>query len=603
MLSKSLFFNIIIFTITFSSIYICVNGVDAPLVHIPGSGILTGTYLKMYRTQIIKAYLGIRYAHASRFSPPDIELPPWKGIFNATAFAPNCWQQTRTSTGILEKVIDIISGDIPNRETIRIFDENCLHLNIFVPDGAPEVDGYAVVVWIHSGNFSVGSPRDIVPFQLVFKQKVIVVTFSYRLNIFGFLATEDGEAQGNYGLMDQSAALYWVKKNINYFGGDENRITLMGHNSGAISTGLHMTSGEWSKGVFHRAIIMSGNPLTPIRLPNEYNTDLDKISNLFGCARRPTSLLIQCLKRVDAKVINENLPLVHWGPIVDLGLSNTSYPFIENQPEILFKAGNYYKVPVIAGITDMEDIFTLYNDFISVEFTSEDQKQFFDELAVHDIYKITGNTEWCINYPLISDAIEFMYSDRSNEEKDSISHNLIRAHTEKFYLTPLHIFLEILSVHKDTYSYIFKYRSESLSNNLPAWVGVPKYFDQIFVWGASFMRSNIEWKTTDKKIADITMTLWANFAKSSNPTKSNVYVKWSKISGPKFPILLIDEHFNTDYLESNHKIKFWKNMYPKILHYGTECCNSTNGATSNNLLISIVVVIILIHISILYKMM
>lgn len=114
-----------------------------------------------------------------------------------------------------------------------------LYFYIIFMIGLPEINGYAVVVWIHSGDFSTGSPADVEPFQLVFKQKVIVVTFSYRLNIFGFFTTDDGEAQGNYGLMDQSAALYWVKKNINFFGGDSNRITLMGHDAGAVSGAAH----------------------------------------------------------------------------------------------------------------------------------------------------------------------------------------------------------------------------------------------------------------------------------------------------------------------------------------------------------------------------
>ncbi|EDW09768.2 uncharacterized protein Dmoj_GI20686 [Drosophila mojavensis] len=570
------------FYVTYNLFYTCVNSIDAPYIHIPGNGIISGTYLKMYRTQNIKAYLGIRYAHAARFSPPDIELPPWKGVFNATSFAPSCWQKARVPTNAqLDKVLDVLSGDMPNENGAKKYDENCLHLNVYVPDGLPEVDGYAVIVWIHSGNFTTGSPIDIEPFQLVFKQKVIVVTFSYRLNIFGFFSTDDGEAQGNFGLMDQSAALYWVKKNINYFGGDENRITLMGHDAGAISAALHMTSGEWSKGAFHKAIIMSGNPLVPVRFPHEFNNDLDRISNIFGCARRPTSLLIQCLKRIDAKIITENLPSIQWGPIVDYGLSNTSYPFIENQPENLFKSGTYHKVPLIVGITDMEEVLTLLDEYISTELTTEDIKSFFSDIAVNDIYKVTGNNEWCTNFPIVSDAINFMYSDENSEEEMKINTNIINSHTEKAYLTPLETFIDIVSKHQTVYSYIFKFRSKTLSSDLPNWIGVPKYFDQIFVWGIPYVGNVVEWKPTDKKMADIVMTLWANFAKASNPTKANVYVKWSAMEPPRYSYLIVDESFNTGYLSDNRRVQFWKNLYPKIVNFATECCNSTNGGTTN----------------------
>lgn len=116
--------------------YIDVNCVDAPFIHIPGNGIISGTYLKMYRTQNIKAYLGIRYAHATRFSPPDVELPPWKGIYNATSFASNCWQQERSSSDMqLQRVLEIISGKTFSAVEENKYDEDCLYLNIFVPDG------------------------------------------------------------------------------------------------------------------------------------------------------------------------------------------------------------------------------------------------------------------------------------------------------------------------------------------------------------------------------------------------------------------------------------------------------------------------------------
>lgn len=124
------------FYVTYNLFYTCVNSIDAPYIHIPGNGIISGTYLKMYRTQNIKAYLGIRYAHAARFSPPDIELPPWKGVFNATSFAPSCWQKARVPTNAqLDKVLDVLSGDMPNENGAKKYDENCLHLNVYVPDG------------------------------------------------------------------------------------------------------------------------------------------------------------------------------------------------------------------------------------------------------------------------------------------------------------------------------------------------------------------------------------------------------------------------------------------------------------------------------------
>lgn len=105
--------------------------------------------------------------------------------------------------------------------------------NISILD-PPPMEGYAVIVWLHSGDFSNGSPYDINPFQFVFKQKVIVITVSYRLGIFGFFTSIDGEASGNFGLMDQSAALLWINRNIKLFNGNDKSVTLMGHGCGAV---------------------------------------------------------------------------------------------------------------------------------------------------------------------------------------------------------------------------------------------------------------------------------------------------------------------------------------------------------------------------------
>lgn len=102
------------------------------------------------------------------------------------------------------------------------------HKICLVITAPPPSDGFSVIAYLHSGDFSNGSPFEINPFQLVFKQKLIVVTIAFRLNILGFFTTLDGESPGNYGLMDQSAALLWIKKNIKIFGGNEDNITLMG---------------------------------------------------------------------------------------------------------------------------------------------------------------------------------------------------------------------------------------------------------------------------------------------------------------------------------------------------------------------------------------
>ncbi|XP_054738010.1 acetylcholinesterase [Anastrepha obliqua] len=553
---------------------------EAPQITVPGQGIIVGTYLKMFRAQNIKAYLGIRYAYASRFSPPELDMSEWKGIQNATKFAPLCWQNPAAAKNTI--MHELLRNKVVE-DYDSTYDEDCLYLNIYVPDGSPGLKGYAVIVWIHAGDFSNGAPTDIEPFQVVFKQKIIVVTFSYRLNIFGFLSTADGEAQGNYGLMDQSAALFWIKKNINHFGGDESKITIMGHSAGAISVGLHLISEEWSKGGFSAAIMMSGNPTSEnaVRHPKVYSDSLDSISNLFGCNRKPTSLLLACLRKVDAKTLAKNIPEVEWGPVIDYGLSNTSSHFIRDYPRKIFKEGDFQNVPTLIGVTDMEDILSVVDDITNTKLTGNDFFHVIDEVSKHDLKMSTVNDENCTNSRIITDAITYVYPSQS--ESIDVLRTFVSFHTDRMYIAPLFFMANVLSKDNTVFAYLFRTRPQTNLFDLPEWVGVPKFFDQIFVWGVPYMNNNLlkEWSSSDKKISDVVMTMWANFAKSANPIISNVYVKWNSFTSENSSILIINQNFNSEMVNNMPTIRFWNSYYPNLVKFAANCCDVANLASPN----------------------
>ena len=118
------------------------------------------------------------------------------------------------------------------------------------------------MVWLHGGGLTVGESDDYDPTRLV-KQGVIVVTVNYRLGYLGFLAhpalsaESGGQGSGNYGLMDQQAALRWVQRNIKKFGGDDDNVTIFGQSAGGLSVHSHLVS-PTAKGLFDRAIAQSG---------------------------------------------------------------------------------------------------------------------------------------------------------------------------------------------------------------------------------------------------------------------------------------------------------------------------------------------------------
>src|SRR5690349_2228857 len=137
--------------------------------------------------------------------------------------------------------------------------EDCLFLNIFTKDASP-AKLQPVMIFIHGGAFHSGSSstKAYAPDYLLMAD-VVVVTINYRLGAFGFLSLKDEslEVPGNAGLKDQLMAMKFVKKNIENFGGDPNNITLFGQSAGGSSVSFHCVS-EQSKGLFNRAIIMSG---------------------------------------------------------------------------------------------------------------------------------------------------------------------------------------------------------------------------------------------------------------------------------------------------------------------------------------------------------
>lgn len=194
------------------------------------------------------------------------------------------------------------------------------------------------------------------PYTLVFRQRVIVVTVAYRLNIMGFFTTMDGESPGNYGLMDQQAAMMWVKKNIKLFRGDPNNISLMGYGTGGMSIGMHMINYQ-SRELFSKAIIMSANFINAnaVKYPQEDRSLLDDLARYYTCYR-PTALLIECLRRINGRDLVAYTSHIDWKPVIDVGLSNSSQPFLYELPRTSFEREDFAKIPVLTGYTNMEEV-------------------------------------------------------------------------------------------------------------------------------------------------------------------------------------------------------------------------------------------------------
>ena len=202
----------------------------------------------------VTVFRGIPYA-----APPVGDLrwkapqPPaaWPVLRNADRFGPACTQV------YLGPGFTAFWGDYEFKS------EDCLYLNVWTPAKTPN-DKLPVLVWIHGGGFRVGSSSERLHHgDNLAKKGVVLVSFNYRLGIFGFMAhpeltKESGRnASGDYGLMDQLAALQWIKSNIAAFGGDPDRITIFGESAGSSSVS-YMQATPLAKGLFTGAIGESG---------------------------------------------------------------------------------------------------------------------------------------------------------------------------------------------------------------------------------------------------------------------------------------------------------------------------------------------------------
>jgi para-nitrobenzyl esterase len=285
----------------------------------------------------IRSFKGIPYAGAPvgdlRWKPP-VPAKPWDGVRNADTWGPRCVQSERLGP------IDPLNPRM---------DEDCLYLNVWAPAKAAS-GPLPVMVWIYGGSNTNGaaSQPEYDGAQLA-RNGVIVVSLNYRLDIFGFLAHPDLTAEsgtkssGNYGLLDQLAALQWVQKNIAAFGGDPKKVTVFGESAGAFNISLLMAS-PLAKGLFSGAIGQSGGALS--RIPGLGPLPLS--AGEVAGARFAQSVGANTITELRAKPASELLAAILKSPIL-YGLGVVDGYVVPEHPAIVFGKGAHNDVPLLTG--------------------------------------------------------------------------------------------------------------------------------------------------------------------------------------------------------------------------------------------------------------
>jgi len=296
-----------------------------------GSGMLKGISEKNNKTCV---WRGIPYA-----APPVGELrwkapqpvKAWGGLKEASTWGHRCMQ-----SGIMEMTNYDPSGGMS---------EDCLYLNIWRPNKPGK---FPVMFWIHGGGYTGGTGNTQMYWgdRLSANGDVVVVTFNYRLNVFGFLTlpalrSEDpNQSVGNYGSLDQAAALNWVNDNIANFGGDPDNITIFGESAGGHSV-FSLIASPLAKGLFQKAIVESGG--VDLSAPLEKGYEQGKgIAKSMGCS--PENL--SCLRKLPAKKL-----LKAFGSAIltrAFGPHSDGY-FLPGSPREMIASGQFNRTPILAG--------------------------------------------------------------------------------------------------------------------------------------------------------------------------------------------------------------------------------------------------------------
>ena len=323
--------------------------------------------LRGRRSDGIASFKGIPYAQppfgANRLLPPR-PVEPWHGVRDALAFGPKS-PQVAYPPGIAEALAELASPG-----------EDCLTLNIWTPD--PGKAGLPVMVWIPGGmfEFHATGASAIYDGSRFARDGVVCVTVGYRVGAEGFLHLDDGIA--NLGLLDQIAALEWVRENIAAFGGDPGKVTIFGQSAGGMSVATLLAMPR-AKGLFRRAIVESGgtpvvnSAATALRIARRLAEKLDVPATRAGVAAASPERVLQAqaelreelLTRPDPAFWGEvALTYLPWAPTVDGQI-------IPQPPIEAIRAGGAAEIDLLVGSNTEETRLFLLPDGTMDRFTDE----------------------------------------------------------------------------------------------------------------------------------------------------------------------------------------------------------------------------------------
>jgi para-nitrobenzyl esterase len=445
---------------------------------------------KLSTDRQVRTFLGIPFAAPPvgplRWKAPQ-PAPKWKGVKDATNFGYRCMQPD-------------IFHDMHFRDPGE--SEDCLTLNVWTPAKEKKAK-LPVMVWIYGGGFVAGTtsePRQ--DGEHLAHKGVVVVSMNYRLGVFGFfvhpdLAAESPQhASGNYGLLDQTAALQWVKRNIKNFGGDPNNVTLFGESAGSFSVSAQMAS-PLAQGLFAHAIGESGGAFAARGLEFQPLAQKEKSNTAYAQETFGTSDLA-ALRGMSAQDLMAKMaaaPPPGPGQRSPVGPDIDGY-FLPESVADIFKEGKQAHIPLIAGWNRDEPSALVANmpQPATVQSFQDQAKKNFPDRA-DDFLKL---------YPASTDA------DAVRSTIDFAGDSFIAYGTWRW------LEAQVATGGEPVYRYHFE--RPSPADKYHAAGSGAFHSDEIeYVFGTLDSRPDAKWEPEDYKLSDLVETYWTNFAKTGDP--------------------------------------------------------------------------------------
>lgn len=431
------------------------------------------------------SFKGIPYAAAPignlRWRPPQ-PAAKWSGVREASTYGHDCMQ------------LPFPSDAAPLGTTP---DEDCLVLNVWVPEH--HASKLPVLVWIYGGGFvNGGSSPAVYDGSQFAKRGLVFVSFNYRVGRFGFFAhpaltkeSQDG-LLGNYGYMDQIAAMKWVQRNIAAFGGDAHQVTVFGESAGGGSVHMLMTS-PLAKGLFQRAVVESGggrNLLsgTALHEGRGGRPSAEEIGVAFAKKNGITGTDAEALKKLralPAETVVDGLNMA------SMGAAQSTYPgplidgkIVIDTVERLYQEGKYQHVPMIVGANSMDIGFTRAR-------------------TLDEVFAPFGTN---------AEAAKAAYDSAGSTNVRSIG---MKVAADQLMIEPARFIAQTLSSQGvPVWEYRFAYVANSMRSQ---WPGAPHATEIPFVFDTVKAKYGSQLSAEDESIARETNQYWANFAKTGNP--------------------------------------------------------------------------------------